>query len=340
MPRHMIPLRVLVNAAMPNAFVHKPGYQALQQAADWYAQLLEAEPQAEIHLRWRAWLEASEEHRHAWRYVQTVSQRFQPLSGGLASAAADTLLRPSTVMGRRRVLKLTALFASGTLLSWLTYRHTPLRESLLAASADYRSTTGEIKQLTLQDGTRLWLNTASAVDVRYDERRRQIILLSGDLLIDTARDSRPFFVSSAQGQMQALGTRFSVEQQEGLTHLAVYNGTVEVSAQRGHVLRRVNAGQQLGFDRDGKGELLANAFPDADWAQGILQANNAPLGEIIRRLARYRRGYLACDPDVADLRVMGAFPLTDTDKSLAMLARVFPVRIHRRFSWWVTVEKR
>jgi transmembrane sensor len=32
--------------------------------------------------------------------------------------------------------------------------------------------------------------------------------------------------------------------------------------------------------------------------------------------------------------------LTDTDKSLAMLARVFPVRIHRRFSWWVTVEKR
>jgi transmembrane sensor len=138
------------------------------------------------------WLEASEEHRHAWRYVQTVSQRFQPLSGGLASAAADTLLRPSTVMGRRRVLKLTALFASGTLLSWLTYRHTPLRESLLAASADYRSTTGEIKQLTLQDGTRLWLNTASAVDVRYDERRRQIILLSGDLLIDTARDSRPF----------------------------------------------------------------------------------------------------------------------------------------------------
>jgi transmembrane sensor len=58
------------------------------------------------------------------------------------------------------------------------------------------------------------------------------------------------------------------------------------------------------------------------------------------RLARYRRGYLACDPDVADLRVMGAFPLTDTDKSLAMLARVFPVRIHRRFSWWVTVEKR
>lgn len=62
-----------------------------------------------------------------------------------------------------------------------------------------------------------------------------------------------------------------------------------------------------------------------------MQANNTPLGEIIKQLARYRHGYLACDPNVADLRVMGAFPLADTDKSLAMLAQIFPVRIHRRF---------
>lgn len=333
-------LRALVNAAMTDSLPHKPDYLALQQAAEWYAQLLEVEPQAEIHQRWRAWLDACEENRHAWRYVQTVSQRFQPLSGGLSSAAADTLLLPSTVMGRRRALKLSVLFASGTLLSWLTYRHTPLRESLLAVTADYHSATGEIKQLTLQDGTRLWLNTASAVDVRYDRQRRQIVLISGDLLIDTARDTRPFFVSSEQGQMQALGTRFSVEQHDGSTHLAVYSGTVEVSAQRGHVVRRVNAGQQLDFDRYAKGALSPNAHVDAGWSQGVLQANNTPLGEIIKQLARYRHGYLACDPNVADLRVMGAFPLADTDKSLAMLAQIFPVRIHRRFSWWVTVEKR
>ena len=117
-------------------------------------------------------------------------------------------------MGRWRALKLSVLFASGTLLSWLTYRHTPLRESPLAVTADYHSATGEIKQLTLQDGTRLWLNTASAVDVRYDRQRRQIVPISGDLLIDTARDTRPF-LSCEQGQMQALGTRFSVEQHDG-----------------------------------------------------------------------------------------------------------------------------
>ncbi|MBK0035489.1 FecR domain-containing protein [Erwinia sp. S43] len=320
---------------MTDSFSHKPDYQALQQAAEWYAQLLEAGPQTEIHLRWSVWLNASEENRHAWHYVQAVSQRFQPLNGEIASAAADTLLSPSRIMGRRRALKLTAFFASGTLLSWLTYRHTPL----LAFTADYHSAVGEIKQLTLQDGTRLWLNTSSAVDVRYDEQRRQIVLLSGDLLIETARDWRPLFVSSAQGQMQALGTRFSVEQHDSSTHLAVYNGSVEVSATNGFILRRVNAGQQLDFDRFGKGVLSPSANVDASWSEGVLQANNTPLGEIIKQLARYRYGYLACDPDIADLQVMGAFPLTDTDKSLAMLAQIFPVRIHRRFSWWVTVEK-
>ncbi|WP_455821273.1 FecR domain-containing protein [Pseudomonas cerasi] len=325
---------------MPKPLTCKPGYQALQQAAEWYAQLIEDEPQADIHLRLRAWLDASEEHHHAWRYVQSVSQRFQPLQGEFAPAAADTLLRPSTVMGRRQVLKLTALFASAGLLSLLTYSHNPLRKSLLAITADYHSATGEIKQLTLQDGTRLWLNTASAIDVRYDLLRRQIILLSGDILIDTANDPRPFFVSSPQGQMQALGTRFSVEMHQGSTRLAVYNGAVEVSALRTHVLRRVNAGQQLDFDLQGEGLLLPDADADAGWAQGVFQAHNTPLGDLIGQLARYRYGYLGCDPNVADLRVMGAFPLADTDKSLAMLAQIFPVRIRRHFPWWVTVEKR
>ncbi|CPR14419.1 FecR domain-containing protein [Brenneria goodwinii] len=318
----------------------KPSFSALQQASQWYAQLRDLEPDHEHYRHWRRWIAENEENRHAWDYVQKVSQRFQPLRGDSQQPAINALLHPPAEVNRRGALKLAVLLGAGSLLSWATYRYTPLREKALVMTADHHSATGEIKHLRLQDGTRVWLNTASAINVNYGNQQRRIALLSGDVLIETARDPRPFFVSSAQGQMQALGTRFSVEQHNDATRLTVYEGAVEVTAGQAQTPRRVNAGQRLDFDLQGQGSLQPNQQTDAGWSKGLLLADNMPLGEVIAQLARYRHGYLACQPEISALRVMGAFPLTDTDKALTMLAQAFPVRINRRFSWWVTVEKK
>lgn len=320
--------------------MNKPSFIALQQASQWYAQLCDREPNDEHYRHWQRWLDESEEHRQAWEYVQTVSQRFQPLRGDSQQPALNTLLHKSAPMTRRRALKLTALLSTGSLLSWLTYRHTPLKGSLLAMTADHHSAVGEIKSLTLPDNTRLWLNTASAIDIRYSDQRREIALLAGDILIDTAADARPFFVTTAQGRLQALGTRFSVAQEPDVTTLTVYQHAVDVSAKYATAARRVSAGYHLRFNADGQGNIVPNPQNDADWSHGVLQADNMPLGDVVAQLSRYRHGYLACQPAIADLRVMGTFPLTDTDMALNMLAQAFPVRIQRRFPWWVTVEPR
>jgi transmembrane sensor len=325
---------------MNNPSLNKPSFIALQQASQWYAQLCDREPGDEHYHHWQRWMDESEEHRHAWEFVLTVSQRFQPLRGDGQQPALDTLLHKPASMTRRRALKLAALLSTGTLLSWLTYRHTPLKDSLLAMTADHHSAVGEIKSLTLPDNTRLWLNTASAIDIRYSDQRREIALLTGDILIETAADARPFFVTTAQGRMQALGTRFSVAQEPEATTLTVYQHAVDANAKYASAARRVNAGYHLRFNADGQGNILPNQQNDADWSHGRLQADNMPLGEVVAQLSRYRHGYLACQPAIADLRVMGTFPLTDTDMALNMLAQAFPVRIHRRFPWWVTVEPR
>lgn len=325
---------------MNNPGRNKPSFIALQQASQWYAQLCDREPGDEHYHHWQRWMDESEEHRHAWEYVLTVSQRFQPLRGDGQQPALNTLLHQPAPMTRRRALKLAALLSTGSLLSWLTYRHTPLKSSLLAMTADHHSAVGEIKSLTLPDNTRLWLNTASAIDIRYSDQRREIALLAGDILIDTAADARPFFVTTAQGRLQALGTRFSVAQASDTTTLTVYQHAVDASARYASAARRVNAGYHLRFNADGQGDIVPNQQNDADWSHGVLQADNMPLGEVVAQLSRYRHGYLACQPAIADLRVMGTFPLTDTDMALNMLAQAFPVRIHQRFPWWVTVEAR
>ncbi|WP_304167425.1 FecR domain-containing protein [Lonsdalea britannica] len=319
----------------------KPGFESLQEAADWYAQLLEEDGEhSELHRRWQRWLDESAEHREAWIYVQTISQRFQPLRGELHQPSTDALLRSPRV-SRRRALKLTALLTSGALLSWMGYRYTPLRGSLLAMAADNRTVTGEIKQVTLSDGSRIWLDTASAMDIRYTTTERQLILRSGQIFIATAPDQqRPFIVVSDQGRMQALGTRFSVSQQDESTQLNVYDGIVAVTPRQESGMRRITAGQQWRFTADGQGTLDRLDSLDADWRTGKLSADDTPLGEVIARLSRYRRGHLSCAPDIAALRLMGTFPLDNTDRALEMISRALPIRINRRFSWWVTVEKK
>lgn len=64
------------------------------------------------------------------------------------------------------------------------------------------------------------------------------------------------------------------------------------------------------------------------------------LDALVAELSRYRGGVLRCDPAVGALRVSGAFPLRDTDASLALLAKTLPVRIGGITRYWTVVEAR
>ena len=98
------------------------------------------------------------------------------------------------------------------------------------------------------------------------------------------------------------------------------------------------AGQQAAFDRRHVGPLAAARAEHQAWATGVLLADNQRLEDFLAELSRYRHGYLGCDPRIADLRVVGAFPLADTDRVLQALAATLPVRIERRMAWWVSLE--
>ncbi|WP_052063720.1 hypothetical protein [Nitrincola sp. A-D6] len=67
-------------------------------------------------------------------------------------------------------------------------------------------------------------------------------------------------------------------------------------------------------------------------------AEDIPLKELVSELARYRRGYLGINPAIANVRVMGAYPINNPDHCLAMLEDALPVRVNRLLPWWVTLE--
>lgn len=320
----------------------RPSHRSLERAAEWYASLRADEGSERVRRDWQAWLDQSPEHARAWAHVESVGRKFEALRAhGREAAVAGASAARRAVLSRRRALNGLAGLAVAGLAGWLGWRHTPLPGAVLALGADHHTGVGERRELLLDDGSRLWLDTDTAIDVDQRGESRRLRLRRGQILVQTAPDprGRAFFVETGFARLQALGTRFAVRAIDERARLDVYEGAVEVRHALAGV-RRVAAGQGLGFDA---WQLHA---PDAAdrareaWSRGVLLAEDLPLQALVDELARYRRGHLGVAPEVARLRVMGVYPADDPERALAMLEASLPVRVRRPLPWWVTLEAR
>lgn len=321
-----------------------PDHDALRQAAEWFAALGAADAGEQDKARWRAWHDARPEHRQAWQRVQAISGRL--VLPQQERAAAEAALDAARHAGqRRRAIKALALFGVSAGAGWAAWRSPPAQTLLAGLGADYRTATGDTAEFTLADGSRLWLDTASAADADFGPALRRIVLRSGRVLVETAADAvrpaRPLVVDTAEGRLRALGTRFGVQQLGGITELTVYAGRVEVRPHDPAAgVRIVETGERLRFTSGAIEAPQAAALAGEAWVRGVLLAHNLPLPVFVAELARYRRGLLHCDPALAHLRVAGGYPLRDPDRALAMLEAALPVRVRQRLPGWVVVEAR
>ncbi len=166
-----------------------------------------------------------------------------------------------------------------------------------------------------------------------------MLVVTGHALGSAAEDPRPFIVETAEGRIRALGTRFAVRQNEDHTRVAVVENVVEITpALTAGTPWRLQAGERASFTRTGVNARLPLGEDTIAWINGQIVAIDMPLGEFVAELARYRPGVVRCDPEVANLRISGVFPLQDTDSILAALPNVLPVHVKLRTRYWVVVE--
>ncbi|HEY0915288.1 MAG TPA: FecR domain-containing protein [Solimonas sp.] len=309
--------------------------QVLDQAAEWLMRLhsgsaTEAERQA-----FEQWRGAHPEHERAWQLSEHFLQGLHRVHSSVAHAA---LRRPPSA-SRRRALRQMLLLAAALPPVWWTVQ----RQPWATWSADYRTATGERRQVRLADGTLLELNTASAADVRYDAAQRLVRLRAGEVLVTTGRDAaqRPFFVETGFGRAQAIGTRFSVREHPEYSEVAVYEGLVDlVPADQGQAVLRLRAGERSRFTRQQAALPTAAREAETLWVRGMLVADDWRLDRLLSELGRYRSGHLRCDPAVAALRISGAFPLDDIPRSLELIQDVLPVRIDGPERYWTVIAPR
>lgn len=308
-----------------------------EAAMTWWVEL-HADPVADdLRAACQQWRATRPEHERAWQIIAAAHGRLR--ASGLPGALARAALAAPRSPARRKAVKTLAvlLFAGGA--AWTAHRPDAAPRWL----ADLRTGTGERRDVVLADGTQLTLDTGSAVDVRFDDAERRLRLLAGRIHIVTAADGaadRPFIVDTAQGSARALGTRFTVRQDDGSSHVAVHEGRVALTPRRGGAPLVLAAGEQARFDARAADRPQPVRDSDDAWRRGMLIATGMRLDDFVAELGRYRAGWLLCDPEAAALRVSGSFPLADTDRALDALANALPVDIVRRSRYWATVRPR
>jgi len=227
------------------------------------------------------WLHTSAEHQRVWQRVTAMNDDFNHLP---AQVGRHALRGARQRISRREGLKLLGLVAGAAGLTWLGRDYTPLP----AWMADYRTATGERRWVALNDGSRIQLNSASAIDASLNADRRLVQLRQGEIVVNTGADDRPFWVQTRDGYLRALGTRFLVREDAYGTLLAVQQGAVAVFAdsQTASARQVLKPGEQVVFNRSGIRPAVANGLDPWAWSDGVISAHHMRLDDFLTSISR------------------------------------------------------
>ncbi|MDU9022829.1 FecR domain-containing protein [Pseudomonas corrugata] len=273
------------------------------------------------------WRDSSAHHEAAWQKAQRLRQRFAGVPPSLGMATLD---RPS--LPRRAVLKRALGVAALVPTAWMLGRALPLD----AWRADLHTATGEQRSWSLVDGSLLQLNTDSAVNL--DLKARRLRLVQGEMALKVSGVT-PLAVQAPYGLITVSRGEICVRLGEQGCRVSVVSGSAQLQPLHGLVLR-LEAGQQASLHAAGAGPVVGLDVTQPGWRDGVLVAQNQPLGDFLRELGRYRPGVLRWDDALESLRVTGSFRLENTDKVLALLSASLPLDIQMRTRYWVTLTLR
>lgn len=304
-----------------------------EQASLWCVRLAEGCLEPAERAAFDAWLEAHPAHREAfdravltWREVEQVasSPELLPLRvEALESAQTANRRRWTRIVTKAYLPAAAAVAAIAVALVALV---------VSSGSQSYETGIAERRVVVLSDGSKLSLDAASRVDVRYESARRDLTLKSGRARFEVAKDPlRPFSVRAANRTVVATGTEFSVELVRGEVRVVLYEGRIEViGGENSAVEKSLAPGQELVAAVDKPLATVADADPvrSLSWESGQLVFIDEPLALAVERVNRYARDAIEIgDPEAARVPVTGVFRAGDTNAFVEGVTAVFPVRL-------------
>lgn len=245
----------------------------------------------------------------------------QPPGRPLAAREARNRIGPQWAVAAAIAV---ALVGSGAILLTLGVPATQERNTVLLASG-----VGEIRQVRLEDGSKVILDTATAVDVEFGRSGRRAILREGRARFEVATDPRPFVIEA---------DATAVRSESGIVEIGRLGDGVRVEVREGRATAEVGGGERptMVALEAGEGILAGRALnpyrvaaDGSAWTRGMLRFDGTPLGEAVAEANRYSSQKIALGEGIARLRVTGAFRAGDIPAFARSLAEAFDLELQR-----------
>jgi len=315
-------------------------------AVQWFVKLRSADVTSADHHSHREWLLSSEVHQSIYDDVCTEWSGLDDIEDWARGELGQLNLARNTRV-RHKATRWVAGFAMAAtvvlgILIW------PV---LIDNGQHFQTVKSERRLVTLEDGSQLHLNTASAVAVSFEDGLREVTLSKGEGVFDVQHDSsRPFVVRAGGNSVIALGTRFSVEfRSANEIEITVLEGRVAIvptQVSASSVIENYASGggkfpedapalanlilgpdEQVIVGLEGQYEevLEVNAANETAWLEGKLVFNATPLRQVAKELSRYVPGQIRVADGVPDDPVSGIFQIRNTEAMLDLLSHVVPI---------------
>ncbi len=292
--------------------------KAYAEAAAWLARLCADRRDAVDEEGFRAWLAAAPENAVAF---EAIDRTWDVL--GAISAPDDAVRRPrERVISRRLLLASVGLVTVGAT-SFYAFR---------SASADtFETGVGEQKRVTLEDGSRLFLDAQTKVSLSYSETVRSALMPYGRANFQVAFDAkRPFVVEAAQRRIVADHCNFDVRCDGEKVQVVLIHGEADIHPEAaGSPTTRLRSGERMiavagveKFDRPKLAPLVA-------WQDGYEIFESTRLEEAVAEMNRYSDTKITVDPRVADRRVSGVYRTGDNVAFARVVAQLLSVGVRQ-----------
>ncbi|MDO9413873.1 MAG: FecR domain-containing protein [Pseudolabrys sp.] len=197
--------------------------------------------------------------------------------------------------------------------------------------ADYQSSTGEVRTVTLADGSQVDLDTGTSFDVSHGGRT--ITLQSGQVFVTVKPGNpTPFVVVAGNTRAEALGTAYAVRKNGDDALVVVSESKVRVSrdGQKGGVVVAAGQAVETSAGVEPRQPYAADIKDLMAWRQGELRFTGRPLADVVAEADRYRRGTTVIFGDnIRTLPVTGTVDISDVDAFFASLEAALPIKVIR-----------
>lgn len=316
-----------------------------QQAHHWFARLRAPDCSAEDRAAFERW---RDDPQHAAAYANL--EDLWAITGDLAqedpdiAAAVREARRADARSWRSRWRWPLLATAASVLLALFLFLSLPPAQGPAHA---YATATGEQRTVTLEDGSRVVLDTATRLDVQYGRHERRLVLRQGRADFHVSKDpARPFTVRAGASAVTATGTQFQVRLDGAAGEVTLLEGRVVVASRLTAGEAALSPGERVAVLAGGTLGTVQR-LSDADrasaegWTSGQLVVQAWPVAALVAEVNRYGGTPLRLgDAAVGRMPVSGTFDPKAPEALALALEHVWPVRVEHSAGEIVLYEKK